>query len=219
MIKLIGIKRILVLAGLLGINVAIALAYFLFIQPMRTDAQDKLNGINDEISTLQTKIQSTQQDLRDYQANLPKFKELQGKGFMSVQDRFQLSRDLDRVRNDAAISKFVFDVHDISRIPNADAKTAKMQLLDSRIDISKIESPLDINFYDFMDKMQREFPEHLRLDNFEIKRGAAVDPATLQKIANREPVDLVISTASFDWYTMVPLPPDTAANPNAPKGP
>lgn len=217
MIKLIGIRRILILAALLGINIVVALAYFVMIEPMRTDAQGKLNGINDEISTLQGKIQSTQQDLADYKANLPKFKELQSKGFMSNQDRFDLSKNLDRVRDSAGIAKFAFDVHDIEHPQNTDAKTAKMQLLKSQIDINRVESVLDINFYDFLDKMERDFPQQVLIDSFEIKRGKPVDPETLQKIAARQPVELITAHAVFDWYTMVPMP--DPANPNAPKAP
>jgi len=219
MIKLIGIKRIIVLAILLGINVAIAIAYFLVFEPMRSDTEEKLNGISSEISTLQGKIQSTKQDLADYQTNLPKFKQLKTSGFMSTQDRFQLSRDLNDVRTSAGVAGFSFRVDDIKKIDNTDAKTADMQLINSHINVDNVSSVLDINFYDFLDKMESNFPAHLRVSEFSIERKDPVSGPTLQRIAAQQPVSLISAKAGFDWLTMIPLPPPADTNnPNAPRG-
>ncbi|MDE1151904.1 MAG: hypothetical protein PW788_05135 [Micavibrio sp.] len=218
MIKLIGIKRIIVLAILLGINVAIAIAYFLIFEPMRSETEEKLNGITTEISTLQGKIQNTKQDLIDYKINLPKFKQLKGMGFMSAQDRFQLSRDLNDVRTGAGVAGFSFRVDDIKKIENADATAAQMQLINSHISVDNVSSVLDINFYDFLDKMEINFPAHLRINDFTIERKDPVNADTLRKIAAQQPVSLISAKASFDWLTMIPVPPVDPNNPNAPRG-
>lgn len=216
MIKMIGIKRLLMLGILLGINVALLVAYLFVVEPMRSEAQQKSDGISSEISDLQNKIQNTKQDLADFKRDLPKFKELQGKGFMSTQDRFQLSRDLNDVRNAAALAGFSFNVDDIKNVDNAEAKAAQEQLILSRITVDNVTSILDINFYDFIDKMQTMFPAHVRLESFSIERKDPVNQATLQKIAAKQPVSLFTAKASFDWLTMIPLPPPTT--PGAPGG-
>lgn len=219
MIKLIGIKRILAIAILLGINIAIALAYFVIIDPMRSDAQAKLDGINGEISSLQGKIQSTKQDLLDYQRDLPKFKELKEKGFMSTQDRFQLSRDLNDVRTAASLDGFSFNVDDIKKVDNTDAANTQMQLINSHIKVDNVTAVLDINFFDFLDKMESDFPAHLRVNDFTVTRRDPVNGESLGKIAKKQPANLISANASFDWLTMIPQPPPVDPNnPNAPRG-
>ncbi len=213
MIKMIGIKRLILLGILLGINIALVVAYFFVVEPMRSSAQEKSDGISADITSLQGKIQNTKQDLADFKRDLPKFKELQGKGFMSTQDRFQLSRDLNDVRNAAALAGFSFTVDDIKKVDNAEAQAAQEQLILSRLTVDNVTSILDLNFYDFIDKMQSMFPAHVRVENFSIERKDPVTQATLQKIAAKQPVSLFTAKATFDWLTMILLPPPAAATP------
>jgi hypothetical protein len=203
-VKLIGVKRALILAILFAINLAIAAVFFLQLSPMRDDAQQKLDGINDEIGATSQKIASIKSDLDTFNKTLPQYKELEQKGFTRNQDRFGMSRDLDDVRKKAALAGFSFTISDIKKVDNPDATTAQMQLIDSRIKIENVVSLLDVNFYDFVDLMQTDFPEHLRVQSFEITRKNPLNSDALAKIAQKEPVNLLSATAQFDWLTVIP---------------
>ena len=203
--KLIGVKRVILLAILIALNAAIAASYFLWIEPMREEAQVKLTATKDNISSLQGKIQNTNIELAEYAQNLPRYNELKSSGFMSNQDRFQISRDLDVVRNRAQLSGFSFQIDDLKTIENAEAAAANMTVLNSRINVDNVVSLLDINFYDFVDLMVAEFPSHVRLQNFNISRGDPLNSTTLQRIVAKQPAKLVTGRAVFDWITYVPV--------------
>lgn len=211
--KLIGIKRLILLAILIGINAVIAAGYFLWVEPSLEEAQQKLTAVKTDISNLQSKIQNTKQELAEYQANLPKYQALETSGFMSNQDRFQISRDLDTVRTNAQLASFNFRIDNLQEVDIPEAKNASMKVINSRINIENLSPLLDINFFDFLDKMVTDFPSHVRLDNFSIERGDPLNGSALQKIAFDQPIKLVKGRAVFDWITYVPIEADKKGAP------
>ena len=218
--KLIGIKRLILLAILAGINAAIAAAYFLWIGPMLTDAQNSLTAVTSEISQLQGKIQNTKAELADYKENLPKYEVLKTRGFMSGQDRFQISRDLDFVRQKAELGGFSFNISDLRTLPSDEATAAQLKILNSRITLDQVGSMMDKNFYDFAERMGTTFPAHVRLHRLEIRRSLPLNNSTMRRIAQLENVPLLTASTVFDWMTVVPLaPPVDPNNPNAPRQP
>lgn len=202
--KLIGVKRTLILAILLAINLAIAAVFFLQVDPMREDSVRKLATVNGQISEQSQKISNIKADLETFKTTLPKYQALEKKGFTLNQDRFRMSRDLDDVRLRSSLAGFSFTINDIKKIDNADALAAQMQLIDSRIKIENVVSLLDLNFYDFIDLMQWQFPAHVRVQSFDISRKDPLNPIALAHIARSEPVNLISATAYFDWLTIVP---------------
>lgn len=211
--KLIGVKRTLLLAILLAINLAIAAVFFLQIYPMRDEAQSKLNAVNSEISEQSGKIASIKADLETFKKTLPDYQALEKKGFTLNQDRFRMSRDLDDVRKKAALAGFSFTINDVKKVDNPDALAAHMQLIDSRIKIDNVVSLLDLNVYDFVDMMGSDFPAHLRVQSLEIVRKDPLNYEALGHIAKKEPVNLISATAQFDWLTMVPKQEQTGQSP------
>ncbi|MDF3023894.1 MAG: hypothetical protein K0R10_1255 [Alphaproteobacteria bacterium] len=216
--KLIGIKRVILLAILSGINAAIAAAYFLWISPMLTDSQNALSAMSGEISTLQGKIQNTKTELAQFKDNLPKYKTLETRGFMSAQDRFQISRDLDAVRKSAGLAGFNFNINDLQVVESPEASAAKLRVLNSRISVDQVSSLIDVNLYDFVDRMTKEFPAHVRLQQLTVRRKEPLNNAAFVRISLRDPINLVLASAIFDWITIVPeTPPVDPNNPNAPR--
>ena len=201
--KLIGVKRALILAILLAINLAIAAVYFLQIGPMKEEAQMRLAGVNGEISTQSQKISNIRADLAKFRETLPLYQELERRGFALNQDRFRMSRDLDDVRNRAKLAGFSFVINDIKKIANTEADAAQMQLIDSRIKIDNVVSLIDPPLYEFIDLMQSQFPAHVRVQSFEITRKDPLDAVALGKITRRESVNLISAKVTFDWLTVV----------------
>lgn len=218
--KLIGIKRLILLAILAGINAAIAAAYFLWIGPMLGDAQNSLNAISGEISQLQGKIQNTKSEMADYKENLPRYEQLKARGFMSGQDRFQISRDLDAVRKASELGGFSFNISDLRTVASDDATAAQLKVLNSRIKLDQVGSMIDKNFYDFAERMGTTFPAHVRLQKMEVKRSLPLNTPTMRRIQQLENVPLLTASTEFDWVTVVPAaPPADPNNPNAPRQP
>lgn len=206
--KLIGIKRALILAILLAINLAIAGLYFLVIEPMRSRASVQLAGIEGEIAGLQGKIQGVKRELDDFKVNLPKYEELKSVGFFNAQDRFDLMRQLDRVKDNAALPGFPFDVTEIKEISNSDAAASQSRLVYSRISVKDVPTLVDNDFYNFIDVMQKTFPAHVRLNSFSIARVSQLDADLLQQIRKKEKNSAITASVSFDWLTIVPAATD-----------
>ena len=207
--KLIGLKRAIILAVLLLINVLIAAVYFLQVMPMAEESERKLNEVNGQIASTSQIISSIKADLETFKVTLPQYRELEAKGFTLPQDRFRMSRDLDTVRLKAELAGFKFTINDIKRVENADVDaTSTMQLIYRRIKVDNVESLLDTNFFAFIDAMQRDFPAHTRFQSMQIRRKDPLNGVALAKIQKREKVDLIIAEAQFDWLTVVPKATD-----------
>ncbi|MCK4945984.1 MAG: hypothetical protein KAI61_07825 [Alphaproteobacteria bacterium] len=204
MIKLIGLRRIILFLCFMGINLLVASSYFLGLAPMRDEAQMHLNAVSAQISSLQNKIMNIQREVNSLKENQPKYQTLKDKGFFLVQDRFMIGRLLEEVRKKSQITSFSFTIENLKDVPNANAARMNYSLVSSRIKVEKIVSPLDSNVYIFLQLLADAFPEHTRFQNFEIKRTGEVTEAALSKIAMGKSVSFVDSSLTFDWMTLVP---------------
>ena len=204
MIKLIGLRRIILFLFFLGINLLIASGYFFGLKPIQDEAQMQLNVVNSQISTMKNKIMNIQKEVDSLIKNQPKYQKLKDKGFFLNQDRFMIGRLLEEVRKKSKITSFSFTIGNLKEIPNRKADSMNYKLIKSHIKVGNIMSPLDINIYIFMQKLGDFFPEHTRLQNFNIKRTEEVTEASLSKIAMGQPVSFVNAQLSFDWITLIP---------------
>lgn len=206
--KLIGIKRALLLAILLAINLAIAGLFFFVIEPMRAGATQQLAGIEGQIAGLQSKIQNVKRELEDFNRNLPKYEELKTVGFFNSQDRFDLMRHLDDVRLKNNLQGFPFDVTEIKEISNSDAAMSQSRLIRSRINIKEVPVLVDSDFFQFVDVMKEAFPAHVRLQSFKISRVNQFDAEFLKQIRKKEKNSGIAAQVEFDWLTIVPAADD-----------
>jgi hypothetical protein len=217
MIKLIGFKRILLLACLVALNLSVLGVYFFSIGSMLDEATSQRDTVNGQISALHGKITSIKQDMAFVNDNMPKFNDMKDKGFFLNQDRFTINRIMNDLQTRTGISSFSFNVSDEKEIPNADAEAISYKLIDSHIKVDKIISPLDINIYMLAQEMPHAFPSYARIQNMNITRTGEVTEASLKDIIDGKPVNFVNADIEFDWITMVPKPEGAAAG-SAPAG-
>ena len=214
MIKLIGFKRVIFLACMAALNLAVMGIYFLSIGPMLDEATSQRDVVNAQISELVEKINSVKDDVAFVTENLSKFNELNGKGFFQHQDRLTVSRKMEELRTKVGISSFSFSVSDVTEIPNAEAEAINYKLINSRIKVEKIVSPLDANIYMLAQEMGNAFPSYARIQSMNITRAAEVTEAALKDIAEGKPVNFVDANLEFNWITMVPKPAEGATGPD-----
>ncbi len=215
MIKLLGFKRTLILGVMIAINALLGLIYLFWASPQTAMLNTQLMGLRSEISNLQTGIQNTKSDMQMLEQNLPTYDNLIRDGFMQEQDRFVMSRALEEIKTKSHVQGFSFSVGDIREITNADAQLAEKRLLHSRIQITNISSPLDINVYDMISMIETEYPVHARIDYFKISRASDLNQESLGRMTS-EPVSLVASELTFDWFSLGTIP--QAAVPGVPGG-
>lgn len=204
MIKLIGLKRIIILAIMAGINALCVVGYFLAVEPMISSVQADLAAVNGQAADLQQKLSTIQNSMVFMQKNRPKYAALRERGFFKEQNRFVLNPILDDLRKKTDLSSFSFSVSGVKEIPNSDADDMGYKLISSTIAIDKIETPLDTDIYSFLQKIADIFPEHTRILSFEIKRASDLNADILQKISEGKPAGLMQASVKFDWMTLVP---------------
>jgi len=204
-VKLIGKRRAITLGILLVANVAIATLYFMALLPMHQRVSGELASAQGEITSLQQKIQGVKQELDDYKKNLPVFQGLKNTGFFSSQDRFQLARELEKIREATpSVKGFTFAVSEIEEIPNEAVVAAEMRAIVSRIKLENVQALLDKDFYDLLDSMLKNFPAHIRLSSFTVTRtDGSLNEETLERIVDGEEVSLISAEAEFDWVTLI----------------
>lgn len=217
MIKLLGFKRTLLLGIMLGINALLGLIYMFWASPQTEALNNQLMGLRSEISKLQTGIQTTKSDMQMLEENLPTYDVLVKKGFMQEQDRFVMSRALETIKEKSHVQGFSFSVGDIREIANADAQLAGKRLLHSRVTVSRIASPLDINVYDMLRLIETEYPMQVRIHSFAIKRDGQLAADRMLKLVS-EPISFVTSDVVFDWFSLSDIPQNANTPPGVPGG-
>ncbi len=126
-----------------------------------------------------------------------------------------MSRDLDAIRLAAGLRGFSYNINDIQTVKNADADAASMKLINSRILINNVGLLLDSDFYTFFDLMNDRFPSHLRMHSFMVSRTGPLTEQVLNGLSGPNALPVVVAEASYDWMTLVPLPPVDPNNPQA----
>jgi hypothetical protein len=209
MIKLIGVRRGILLGVVLGLNLLMGVLYFLVLVPMRVDAESQLDAASRQISQLSNNVQNVKRELAAYPANYAQYQDLGKKGFFTGQDRFQAGRILDDLREKSGLLGYSYKLDAIRPLANKLADAANSNLIDSRITIDKISSPLDIGVYALIANLYSSFPQHVRLQKFEIRRLGEVNEASLAGLSTRT-TGLIDATLVFDWLTVVPKAAESA---------
>ena len=211
MIKLLGIRRSLMIGILLAMNLALAGVFAGWVMPMKMDAETQLQMRKNEVSSLQGRIQNIKMELQAMQENLPRYEALRARGFFSGQDRFDISRLLEANKEKSGVMGFSFVIGDLQTLQNTDAATAQRNLVNSRIKIDKVASLLDVGLFDLITVLENDYPSHVRIHSFNLRRAGQIDEAALRNLSQRQ-TSLITADLTFDWLTLAPLPTvDTSA--------
>jgi hypothetical protein len=203
MMKVMGFKRALILAVMVGINLLIAAIYFLFIQPAQTETQNNLYAVEAQISELSTKIQNVKIELATFAENYARYQKLNERGFFLGQDRFQAGRNLDDLQARSGLIGYSYRLEAIKAISNPDAETVNASLINTRVTIERIISVLDTNVYTLMYNIATIFPEHARIQRLEIKRTNKLEENIMRDLPAGK-TGLVEASIVMDWLTVVP---------------
>lgn len=202
-VTLIGKKRAIFLALALAANALVASAYILVVEPMKLEEENSLRNVSSQISKLSVDIENIKRELREFPVNHARYQALEAKGFFSVQDRFEAGRVIDSLRPRSGLLGYTYRIEALRQMQDAKAAAANASLIASRVSIDGMTSVLDANVFSFMRAIGDTFPQHTRINSFEIKRDKEVDTALLKSIA-AAPVPVVSAKVDFDWLTVVP---------------
>ena len=205
MIKLIGLKRVMALLVLVMLNAALALTFFMWIEPAKAKSENDLRALNGQIAKLRNDILNIKEEIKKTKENMPYFEAMDQLGFFSTQDRFMADELINKLGNDAGVESVTFTINPLEDLKDPRADKAKYRLISSKIDLSEIRGYTDSEIYKFIYAMNNSFPGHIRINEINIQKSAEVTSAALDKIKSGDPSarGFVSASAKLQWLTMI----------------
>lgn len=218
MLKILGRKRVTVLAILFGLVVLTTGATFQFLIPAREDVENNLSRANSELESKRAEIGRLKKEMVSLKKQITAFKEIEGSGFFNDQNRVLAQETLDEMRAMSGVMKADYSVLAGTEVKNDQADSINHRVLKSPVEI-RIESIDDGDFFNFLKLVLEHFPGRSNIMTMDLKKELPLNQENLKLIGAGKPVGLIKSTIKFDWYSMAkktdPVPA-ASADPNAP---
>lgn len=203
MIKVLGKKRILLLAALAALNVLFAALVYLYLIP-QTEGQEKgLKSISSKVKTVQKDLDFIQQEFDQLEIQKEQFEKLRVKGFFDAQKRRQAEDILQQIQKQSEVISAKASIGAGKTIENEEAKKAAHVVLESPINI-RIEALDDVSIYNYVYLLENFFPGHLYVDDITMTRKEDVTGTALRSIAGGQNPPLVVGIVNLSWSTMIP---------------
>ncbi|MCK6418413.1 MAG: hypothetical protein L6Q57_05680 [Alphaproteobacteria bacterium] len=203
MIKILGMRRIIVLAVLLGLNALFASVHYLYVLPETQARTQQARQLSSKISTLQTDINRLQIEFAQISDQKEEFTALEAKGFFNKQDRSLASQLLEKVQKNSGVITAVASVKPGTLLENEEAKKAKHTILSSPMTV-EITALDDRDVYKYIHLLRQYFPGHITIVATEIKSTATLTRDLLRSVSAGENPVLVQAKLELLWQTMIP---------------
>lgn len=203
MIDIIGVKRVIIIAVLIGINALLGAVTYLYMIPQEEDTSRRLNALRSEIRTAQSDIQAIQVEFDQLGKQQDAFEELRETGFFKNQTRNQAKDLFEVIQENSGVIAAVASVKSGRIEENPDAQKAKHKILASEIDID-IKAYDDTHIYKYIALVQKNFIGHLSLNSVTMTRIAEVTPEALRVLTSGGKPELVSAKLNMTWRTMIP---------------
>lgn len=203
MIHIIGIKRIIILAVLLGVNVALGCMIYLYAMPESTKTEREIRGLRGRVSTIQADIDRMQLEFEQLDRQQESFDALKASGFFNLQDRSNARDIMKAIQEEAKVISAKASIKSGFVEQNAEAEKANHLILISPVEIT-INAFDDTDVYRYLEIARLKFPGALTLERLEMRRTQEVNGPILRAIAGGANPELVEAKLYMYWRTMVP---------------
>lgn len=205
MIRILGLKRIILLGLLVVLNVLLAAAVYLYMNPQEVKKQRELQGVQGEIATLSDDISRMQIEFDDIERQKSRFQELVNDGFFRDQSRREAEELIRRIQVSSNVVTASASIASGEVVDDEEAAKAGYKILKSPVSLT-IEALDDVDVYRYLYMVQRYFPGYITYEKLTMERMAAVDASVLRALASGATVPLVKASINMTWQTMIPDP-------------
>ncbi len=202
MISVLGIKRVIVLAVLVGVNALLAASAYLYLAPEIVKKEREMRGIRGEVSTLRSDIDRMQVEFEQLEDQKEEFELLAGDGFLRDQNRRMAEQVFNQIQRRSGVSKAIASVDKGRLEDNEEAQKAGHKILISPMEVT-IEAVDDIDIYNYLHLVENYFPGYVTIEGVSIRRDANVTGAVLQSIASGSNPALVGADIRMSWKTLI----------------
>tara|TARA_R110001592_G_scaffold16881_22_gene71835 strand:- start:2476 stop:3123 length:648 start_codon:yes stop_codon:yes gene_type:complete len=203
MIRIIGIKRLVILLVLIGTNAFLASVIYMYVLPEKEKTDQDLTMLRGQLSSVEGDIAKMQVEFAQLEERQALFDKLKAHGYFSTQDRGDAKQLFSDIQEKANVVSAVVSVKSGVIEENAEAQKANHKVLMSPIDI-QIKAFDDGDIYRYINLIEKMFPGHVSLDGITMKRSRDVTAALLRAIANGASPELVTADIRMSWRTMIP---------------
>jgi len=203
MIKIIGVKRLVILVVLVSLNAVLASAIYLYAVPEGMKVEKKLKQQQNKLTSVQRDIEKMQLEFDQLDKQQGRFDALKENGFFSSQDRADAKELFSLVQKRSRVISAMVSVKPGSIIDSNDAKKAKHKILVSYVSVD-IKAFDDNDVYHYIDLVQKTFPGYMTVQRVSVSRSRDISTAFLRAIANGASPELVTAEVEFLWRTLIP---------------
>lgn len=203
MIKILGIKRVLTLVVLFGVNVALATLLYLIILPSQDRTNNELRTVTAAVSGKRAEVSRMQTEYQQIQQEKNLFGDLENSGFFTNQDRLQARKIIESIQGTSHVLSAKYNINAISVKENSAAAESDHVVLQSPVSI-KIDALDDVDVYKFLYWIENGFPGNALITDITLERKIDIDENVLKQIGNGLPAVLMTADINFAWNTFVP---------------
>lgn len=203
MIGVLGFKRVVFLLGLIGFNVLLALAIYMYMTPELDNVERQRRTVRGEVSTLRGDISRMQVEYDQFIEQQIRFEGYKKDGFFVQQNRRQVEDILKTIQEKSGVATAKVSVSPAETEDNAEAAKAEHKLLKSEIKV-EVEALEDTDIFHYIFLIEKYFPGHITINSVEYERAGEINGTILRAIASGRNVPLVKADMKFEWRTMIP---------------
>jgi len=202
MIRVLGIKRVLLLVVLVTVNVLFAGLVYGLLLPEKVKLQTGLSGLTRQISVVQQDISRLQVEFEQLEEQQSLFEELERDGFFRAQNRREAQDLFESIQNESRVISAVANISPGEIEDDEEAQKASYKILVSPIRLN-IEALDDVDIYRYLYLIEKSFPGHITINSMQIERGKNLNAAVLRAVALGESPALISATINLSWRTMI----------------
>jgi hypothetical protein len=203
MMKVLGLKRILTLAILLGLNAMLAITLYFFIIPGEDQTSTDLRSTRSAVEVKRGEIKILQTQYQEIQEQKTLFGDLDHSGFFGTQDRVEARRTIEAIQHESHVLSAKYNINAVAVKENPLAMESEHVLLQSPVSV-KVDALDDMDVYSFLYWIENAFPGSIVITNVTIERKIDIDENALKSIGNGIPAALISANVDFAWSTFVP---------------
>ncbi|MCB1681020.1 MAG: hypothetical protein H6858_03485 [Rhodospirillales bacterium] len=203
MIKVIGAKRLFLLAVLILVNVLLAASTYLYMIPQESETAKKLRSLRSANQTKQSDIERMQIEFDQLGQQQDKFDALKNDGFFKAQVRSVAKKLFKDIQEESHVVSAVATIKPGAIEENQEAKKSNYKLLVSPVEIT-IQAFDDSDIYNYLFILEQKFPGHLSVDQMSMYRAIDISGPVLRAIATGANPVLITAKINISWRTMIP---------------
>jgi hypothetical protein len=203
MIKIIGIRRLVILVVLLAFNAVLASAMYMYLIPEKQLVERKHDAQRNEVNDLQGDLSRMEVEFETLDQQQGRYDQIRANGFFDAQDRAVAKEMFSLIQEQSKVISALVSVKPGKVVGDAEAEKANHKLLMSGISVD-IKAFDDNDIYHYIDLVQKVFPGVVTLKSISVKREKDVSAALLRAIASGASPELVTAEVEFSWHTMIP---------------